>query len=257
METGGHKKADSEFGDSTTSTNITPTNKPYLKLREIKYVSQQKRKNRNDTGSLRSQQQPNHQLAVVGPESINDQASGLSMKSNRWQKEIENFIDKNFHLNKFKAKRVGSLPDLKFNNSSSSFNCSTVTGNVNKNTFANNNMIDDYYSVSSSYQLESSLKQYNAFILDILRPNSNIFKSKSTTDLNNSFLVGSNNQDYSHNTDDMNFENLDAYRGLIWQCADMCYSNFMLKYEELHWLLDGGSFSIQSKLKACCLFFAF
>ncbi len=209
-------------------------------MREIKYVSQQKRKNRNDTASSYSQQQQH-----TVPESMNE-ASGLSMKSSKWQKEIEEFIDKNFHLNKFKAKRMGSLPDLKLNNSSSCFNLNA--GHTNRPTYASNTM-EDYQSMSSSYNLESSLKQYNAFILDILRPNQTAFKSKSTTDLNSSFLVLSNNQDFGFKSEDMKFENLDTYRGLVWQCADMCHTDFMLKYQELHWLLDGGSFSIQSKLK--------
>jgi hypothetical protein len=202
------------------------------------------------------------------------------MKTNSWREEIEEYFETQSSTKQQRKGRKGSLPEAKFNymlqqpkkaNSSSSNN--TTNNHKHRSRRENEEM------ASSTY----SQKNQNAFILEILR--TSMFRSKSATDLRNPSTRSSNKSlnkietgninknlinesSYTENSENdfklSNFykhsenctkclnlknEQIDSHRGLIWQCADMCYSEFTQKYEELLWLLDGGNFSIQSKLR--------
>ena len=212
------------------------------------------------------------------PNSSLVESCGIIMKTDGWRKEIEDYFDtQSASKQKEKRTRKGSLPEAKLNYMTQPTKANSSSSNHTSNQHRSRKVDDD----ASSY----SQKHQNAFILEILR--TSMFRSKSASDLRNSSTRSSNKslnkietghifnintsliQDsYTENSDSDNklcnyykhsesctkclnltSEQIDSYRGLIWQCADMCYSEFTQKYEELLWLLDGGNFSIQSKLK--------
>jgi hypothetical protein len=270
------------------SPTSSQASKSFRKVKDIKYASQQKRNSK----FIVQQQQQSQQIDDLDDslnESLNNrekqqfdnqntslvESCGILMKTNGWRKEIEDYFETQSVSKQKDTRRgrKGSLPEAKLNYMVPA-----------KLTSSNNQSKDEDLS---SYQTQ---KHQNAFILEILR--TSMFRSKSASDLRNSSTRSSNkslnkidigplNSSNSHhmsydseaeneNIDKLcNYykhsenctkclkltnEQIDSHRGVIWQCADMCYSEFTHRYEELLWLLDGGNFSIQSKLRVSLIY---
>lgn len=247
---------------NTSITSGSQVNKSFRKVRDIKYASQQKKK-QNSSSLNNNESFSSSQRTPVNESNKHTSQAGIIMQANTWKQEIECFFNSNNTINMtpIKRERKGSLPEIKLNLVERQKGSSLKD---NKST-----------SESQSQRTHQS-NNGNNFVLEVLR--TSMFRSKSATDLTNlakststksigknfdfededdeSLNTNSNKASIrSHSTNctkclsNQNDDKIDSYRGLVWQCADMCYQEFINKYSELKWLLDGGIYSIHSKLK--------